>query len=272
MMTETCQMTKMEIKMKTVEIDSAGLSYRELNDLMREGMLDGAEKIILKNVTGQKFIGTRLYFPKASKTVDSKKLEIEIFGTPGNDLGAFLHGHSITVFANAQDGVGNTMENGEIVVHGRAGDVVAMAMRGGKIFIRDSLGYRAAMHMKEYEDKTPVLVIGGTAQDFLGEYMAGGIVILLGIGDQEHRANFIGTGMHNGVIYIRGQLEEEQLGKGVIIQELDEHDHQVLKNCVGEFVNHFGAELDVKAEELLQGEFVKLVPASNRPYKAVYAN
>jgi len=28
--------------------------------------------------------------------------------------------------------------------------------------------------MKEYEDKRPVLVIGGTSQDFLGEYMAVG--------------------------------------------------------------------------------------------------
>jgi glutamate synthase domain-containing protein 3 len=114
-------------------------------------------------------------------------MDIEIFGTPGNDLGAFLYGHQIRVHGNAQDGVGNTMDAGEIVVEGRAGDVLGFSMRGGKIFVRDSVGYRTALHMKEYEDKRPVLVIGGTSQDFLGEYMAGGIVILLGLGGRPIR-------------------------------------------------------------------------------------
>ena len=50
-----------------------------------------------------------------------------------------------------------------------------------KTYLRDDVGYRAGIHMKEYGDKKPVLVIGGTAQDFFGEYMAGGIVILLGL-------------------------------------------------------------------------------------------
>ena len=55
-------------------------------------------------------------------------------------------------------------------------------------------GYRTALHMKEYEDKRPMVVIGGSSQDFLGEYMAGGIVILLGLGEIPHSGNFIGHG------------------------------------------------------------------------------
>ena len=136
-------------------------------------MLSGVEKVIIRNVCGQRYIGTSLYSP------EHLKMEIEIFGTPGNDLAAFLFGHKITVHGNAQDGVGNTMDDGEIVVEGRAGDVLGFSMRGGEIYVRDNCGYRTALHMKEYEDKRPVLVIGGTSQDFLGEYMAGGIVILL---------------------------------------------------------------------------------------------
>ena len=76
--------------------------------------------------------------------------------------------------------------------------------------------------MKEYEDKRPVLVIGGTSQDFLGEYMAGGIVILLDLGGQTHKGNFIGTGMHGGVIYLRGTVEKTQVGGQVEISPLDD--------------------------------------------------
>lgn len=49
-------------------------------------------------------------------------------------------------------------------------DATGYAMRGGKIFVRGNAGYRAGIHMKAYKDKTPVLVIGGKAGSFLGEY------------------------------------------------------------------------------------------------------
>ena len=199
-----------------VEIDAEPLETRELNDQLRDLMLAGIEKVVIRNVCGQRYIGTRLYSP------EHRKMEIEIFGTPGNDLAAFLYGHKITVHGNAQDGVGNTMDQGEIVVEGRAGDVLGFSMRGGRIFVRDNCGYRTALHMKEYEDKRPVLVIGGTSQDFLGEYMAGGIVILLDLYGQGHKGNFMGTGMHGGAIYLRGTVEKTQVGGQVEISPLDE--------------------------------------------------
>lgn len=161
------------------------------------------------------------------------------------------------------------MDDGEIIVHGRAGDVVAMSMRGGKIFIRDNVGYRAAIHMKEYRDKVPVLVIGGTAQDFLGEYMAGGIVTLLGLNlkDEPHRARYIGTGMHGGVIYLRGNVESHQFGKEVGVRQLDEHDREIVEQYLREYCRHFGFD----ADEILRGKFQKLLPVSKRPYGKIYA-
>lgn len=249
-----------------IEIDATGLTHRELNDAVKNCMVGGgAERIIVRNVYGQRYIGTRLY----SCSNSGIKVEIELFGTPGNDLGAFLDGHRIIVHGNAQDGVGNTMDDGEIVVEGRAGDIVGMSMRGGKIFIRDGVGYRAAMHIKEYSGKKPILVIGETAQDFLGEYMAGGIVILLGLGNAKHTANFIGTGMHGGVIYIRGEVEKNQLGKEVGVVELDEKDEAVLEECVSEFIRYF--DLGMGKKEILSGKFMKLLPVSKRPYGRIYA-
>ncbi len=243
-----------------VKIDASGVFHRELNARLRDMTSNGTRKIELHNVYGQRYIGTDL----------DKPVNIEVFGTPGNDLGAFMDGPRIIVHGNAQDGCGNTMNEGEIIVHGHAGDILGLSARGGRIFVRDDVGYRAGIHMKEYQDKKPVLVIGGTAQDFPGEYMAGGILILLGLNlteEKRHKAKFIGTGMHGGVIYLRGSVEDYQLGKEVGVAELEEKDYQLLDRLVGEFAAHFG----YKAEEILKHKFIKLFPRWLRPYGRLYA-
>lgn len=247
-------------KNSVVKIDARGVYYRELNTSLREAVSNGARKIELHDVYGQRYIGTDL----------DKAVEIEIFGTPGNDLGAFMHGPRIIVRGNAQDGCGNTMNEGEIVVHGHAGDIIGLSARGGKIFVRDDVGYRAGIHMKEYGERKPVLVIGGTAQDFLGEYMAGGILILLGLtlNDREHhKTNFVGTGMHGGAIYLRGSVDGYQLGKEVGVAKLEEKDYQTLQEFVGEFASHFGYD----AKKILGHKFMKLFPRWLRPYGRLYA-
>jgi glutamate synthase domain-containing protein 3 len=247
------------------EIDACGLSTKELSDRLRSMTIDGATGFVLTNICGQRYIGTRLYLPSIDR-----KVEIEVHGTPGNDLGAFMSGHKITVHGNVQDGVGNTMDDGEITVEGRGGDVLGMSMRGGKIFVRDSVGYRTALHMKEYLDKKPVLVIGGTAQDFLGEYMAGGIVVLLGIGCIGHDAQFIGTGMHGGVIFLRGTVDRSQLGKEVEISTPTKDDLEFLDKMVAEFLGRFPM-LSLSKDDIMKDEFVKLSPISKRPYGKLYA-
>ncbi|MDD4579529.1 MAG: hypothetical protein PHF80_02515 [Methanothrix sp.] len=245
------------------EIDATDLQTKELNDRLREMMLSGIKKVNIRNVCGQRYIGTRLYTPQ------HLIMDIEIFGTPGNDLAAFLFGHKITVHGNAQDGVGNTMDAGEVVVFGRAGDILGFSMRGGEIYVRDNCGYRTALHMKEYNEKRPVLVIGGRAQDFLGEYMAGGIVIVLDLQGLTHQSNFIGTGMHGGVIYLRGSVESTQVGNQVAVSPLDESDRAVLDHYVSRFLERF-PEIGTKKDEILNHSFVKLTPKSKRPYNKLY--
>jgi len=243
-----------------VKIDARHLHFRELNAMVKSAALDGVKDIELSNVFGQRYIGSGV----------SGGVHIDIDGVPGNDLGAFMDGPEIVVRRNAQDGVGNTMNEGSIIVHGRAGDIIAMGMRGGKIFVRNSVGYRAAIHMKEYRKRKPVLVIGETAQDFLGEYMAGGIVIVLGLGKRKplpQTAKHIGTGMHGGVIYIRGEVDEYSLGSGVSRQPLGEEDLALLRRYVVEFTDYFGGNID----DIMQHDFVKLIAQSHRPYGDLYA-
>ena len=147
-------------------IDARGLDHKAINQKLREA----GDVCALQGCCGQRFIAAGM----ADKA-------ITIEGVPGNALGAYLNGASITVCGNAQDAVGDTMNAGEIVVHGSIGDAAGYAMRGGRIFIRDSAGYRAGIHMKAYKDKIPLMVIGGAAGSFLGEYQAGGVIVVLGL-------------------------------------------------------------------------------------------
>lgn len=240
-------------------IDAKGIYYRQLNEMIKEAVEAGETDIVLQNVNGQRYIGTNLGRP----------VNITIHGVPGNDLGAFMDGPTIVVHGNGQDAIGNTMNSGKIVVHGHAGDVLGYGMRGGKLFIRGNVGYRVGIHMKEYKKQVPVLIVGGTAGAFLGEYMAGGCLIVLGLNTREGEplaGDYLGTGMHGGVIYLRGQVDRERLGKEVAVFDVDEDDRKLLEKHLSEYCSDLGLSLD----EVMSRPFVKLLPVSSRPYGRLY--
>ncbi len=247
---------------KTATIDAAGVYYRNLNEAIRKSFDEGAESVVLEHVNGQRYIGTG---------IRGAEKRIEIHGTPGNDLAMFMDGPTVEVHGNAQDGVGNTMNAGTVVVHGDAGDVLCYGMRGGKLFVRGDVGYRVGIHMKAYEDRMPIVVCGGKARDFLGEYMAGGLLVLLGMHtqfpDQPLVGAYCGTGMHGGTIFLRGSVEPWQVGKECGIFEADEQDMARVAPVIQEWCDHFGAS----AEEVMSVPMTKLVPVSHRPYGKLYA-
>lgn len=250
--------TRVRIEDDVAKIDAEDVHYRHLNAMLRTINGNGVKKVEIHNVYGQRYIGTDL----------DGNLEIQVYGTPGNDLGAFMDGPNIHVHGNAQDGCGNTMNGGLIVVHGRAGDVTGYSMRQGKIFIRDDTGYRTGIHMKEYQNTRPFMVIGGSARDFLGEYMAGGVILLLGLNlrdGETHKARFVGTGMHGGVIYVHGEITH--LGNEVEVMDVNETDIHLIQNLTKEFCNYFNFDFD----KVIGKKFAKIVPVSHRPYGSLYA-
>ncbi|MBC7131012.1 hypothetical protein H5T51_07345 [Candidatus Bathyarchaeota archaeon] len=243
---------------KKVVIDAKGLHYRELNRKIKDAVARGVEEILLKNVNGQRYIGTGL----------KSNVKIVIEGVPGNDLAAFMDGPTIIVNSNAQDSVCNTMNEGTVVIHGDAGDVLGYGMRGGRLYVRGDVGYRVGIHMKAYMDKRPVLVVGGVARDFLGEYMAGGILIVLGLNNKNPIiGNFAGTGIHGGVIYIRGKVEKHQIAKEAAFSDFTSEDEKTLEACLKDYCRYFQLNLD----EILGAKFTKLVPTTHRPYGRLYA-
>ena len=240
------------------KVDAEGLYYKDLNRLLRAVSNSCVKKVEINGVCGQRYIGTDL----------DSTLQIDLYGTPGNDLGAFMNGPQIMVHGNVQDACGNTMNEGLIVVHGCSGDLTANSMRGGKIFVRDGVGYRVGIHMKEYRNKKSVLVVGGVAQDFFCEYMAGGVALVLGLNIEDSKrcvARFVGTGMHGGVIYTRSDIFK--LSEGVKIAKAGKRDMRIIKGLVREYCGYFGNEY----AEIMCKQFFKITPMSKRPYEKLYS-
>ena len=234
-------------------IDARGLDHKAINQKLREA----GDVCALQGCCGQRFIAAGM----ADKA-------ITIEGVPGNALGAYLNGASITVCGNAQDAVGDTMNAGEIVVHGSIGDAAGYAMRGGRIFIRDSAGYRAGIHMKAYKDTIPLMVIGGAAGSFLGEYQAGGVIVVLGLTESTRPivSNFPCTGMHGGKLFLRSDCKNILLPKQVIARPASYKDLDGIWTYLHTFCELFGGDCD----KLVQQPFTLITPNSSNPYKQLY--
>ncbi|GAB4289974.1 MAG: hypothetical protein Kow0067_16110 [Coriobacteriia bacterium] len=245
-----------------VTIDANGVYYKQLNEAVRQAIDAGAATVRIENVNGQRYIGTG---------VKASGVRIEVHGTAGNDMAMFMDGPEIEVFGNAQDGVGNTMNAGRVVVHGDAGDVLGYGMRGGRVYVKGDVGYRVGIHMKAYENLVPIMVCGGKARDFFGEYMAGGMLVLLGMNtqfaEQPLVGGFTGAGMHGGVIYLRGSVEPWQCGKEVGIFQATEEDMAELTPILADYAEAMGMDI----EQILAEPFTKLAPFSHRPYGKLYA-
>ncbi len=242
-----------------MRIDAAGLHYRELNERINAAVAEGETQFTLDNVLGQRYIGAGL----------GEGVCIRINGVPGNDLAAFMNGAEIVCSSNAQDGVANTMNAGRIVIHGDAGDILGHSMRGGAILVEGLVGYRCGIHCKAYGDKLPVMVVGTTAGDYLGEYMAGGVIVVLNRGDTSDSpvGRYCGTGMHGGVMFVRGEIEDHQLGAEVAIEQVAEQDWELLEAIIQEYCIAF----DLDPGHFFPDQFTKLCPWSRRPYGKLYA-
>ena len=237
------------------------MPYRELNSLIRERILDGCDEITLEHVTGQRYIGAGL----------EGGVRIRIQGIPGQDLGVFMGGARIEVHGNAQDGVGNTMNDGTLIIHGSVGDIPGHMMRNGRIFIRGRAGFRAGIMMKEYQTSHPVMVIGETAGDYLGEYMAGGTIVVLGMGCAPEKSPVdmhVASGIFGGTIYVRGLLEPWQLGGGALMSRATTADMERIVAHLDDFCRAF----DLAKSAVLDSPFTLIRAAGERPYGKLYVH
>ena len=234
-------------------IEAKGLSYRDINNKLRTA----DKEYTVRNCLGQRFICAGM-----------SDVSVTLEGVPGNALGAYLNGASITVEGNAQDAVGDTMNDGRIVIRGSVGDAVGYAMRGGSIYVKGDAGYRAGIHMKAYKEKIPVMVIGGKAGSFLGEYQAGGVIVVLGLGTNGKKivGTFPCTGMHGGKLILRSDCRDIAFPDQVTARPASDKDITEIGRYVSEYCRLFGGD----KEELTDHPFTVVTPDSKNPYKQLY--
>src|SRR6266581_2105321 len=124
------------------------------------------------------------------------------------------------------------------------------------------------------------IVVQDNGQDNIGNTMnagkvivhghAGDVLILLGMFSDEpdkpkHGFRF-GTGMHGGVIFVRGTVDEAKLSQEVGVFELTKEDQAELQEYLKDYCRDF--KLDFK--EVMKEQFVKILPKSTRPYGNMY--
>ena len=220
-----------------MKINANELGFRALNEAIRAG----GKTVQLTGCLGQRFLAAGM-----------SDVTVKIDGVPGN----------------AQDAVGDTMNAGEIVICGNVGDAAGYAMRGGRIYVKGDAGYRAGIHMKAYREKIPVIVIGGCAGSFLGEYQAGGVIVVLGLSGSGRRivGNFPCTGMHGGKMILRSDCQGIEFPGQVTARKATAEDLLEIKGYVSAYCARFGLETD----EVMDATFTVVTPDSSNPYKRLY--
>ena len=237
-----------------MELNVSQMGFSEVNEQMRQ---TADSEITLSGCIGQRFLAA-----------GTSGKYVRIHGIAGNALGAYLNGSVIETFGNAQDAVGDTMNEGAIIIHGSTGDAAGYAMRGGQIYVKGNAGYRAGIHMKAYEEKVPLMVIGGKAGSFLGEYQAGGIIVVLNLFTPEEKivGYFPCTGMHGGKMFLRSECRNVLFPEQVTARAASPQDMEELRSTLSEYCSLF----DINIEEVLSAPFTVVTPDSKNPYRQMY--
>ncbi len=272
-----------KVRKITIDAEPEGrkLYHRELNREIRKAIREGYNWITLENVSGQRFIGAGV----------KEHVTIEVFGDAGLDLGVFSEGITVVVHGCSEYLLGNTLNAGELVVYGDSWDITGMGARGGRIFIMGNGGSRVGIHMKEFRDKKPVIVYGGVVKQYCGEYMAGGMIIVLGLDFSKaikdkskpvSRENIdpnkirdldggivqsdLAGGIHGGAVYIRGDVADHNLGVYAMKDEFTDEDREILTPVLERFCELFNVPEDL----IWRKKFTKIRPVSSRPFGKVY--
>ncbi len=181
------------------DIDAFAIDYNKLDQSI---LNTDKDHVIVKNVFGHRYIG--MEFPDKGKKLD-------LYGYCGNCLMNLNINNYVNVYGNVADDCCDGMIGGKVKIHGNAGDVLAQAFQNGSIYVNGSVGNRAGLQMRAYTNFKPYLIINGGFDDYLGEYMSGGIIVSFSNTDQL-MGKYIGSGMIGGKIIIRGKINKNRIG------------------------------------------------------------
>ncbi len=175
---------------------------RILEERIQRAVADGRRRLQIE-AFGQHGIGGRLW------GAGEERVHIRITGHPGQRVGAMGSPNTvIEVLGPASDDVGWLNAGAEIVIHGNAGNGLANAMSQGSIYVAGNIGARG-MTMTKHNPRfdPPQLWVLGSAGDYFGEFMAGGVAVICGH-EAQTPENVLGyrpfVGMVGGRVFFRG--------------------------------------------------------------------
>ena len=114
-----------------------------------------------------------------------------------------------------------------------------------------------------------MIVIGGRAGSFLGEYQAGGLILVLGAAHRRparSTAIFPCTGMHGGKMVFRGDVSSIRFPDQVTLHNATAEDMAEIAPYVREYCRLF----DRDAEAMLRDNYTVITPDSKNPYQQMY--
>jgi glutamate synthase (NADPH/NADH) large chain len=180
-------------------------------------------------------------------------VQIDLEGSSGQSLGAFMpQGMTLRLTGDANDYAGKGLSGGRIIIKPSpdatfasdqniiAGNVIGYGATSGEIFISGVVGERCGVR-----NSGATIVVEGTG-DHAGEYMTGGVVVVLG-----QVGRNLAAGMSGGTLYLYDPLGRvhDHLSAGVYeIDPLEFEDDERLVSLLERFVDETGSQ---KATTLL---------------------
>ncbi|SDU27952.1 FAD-dependent oxidoreductase [Desulfobacula phenolica] len=184
--------------------DEKRIPSRILEEIIHHHIKNGRRNIEVEGY-GQHGIGGRLW------DGGSDNIHIRITGQSGQRTGSMGNANTrIEVMGPASDDVGWLNAGAEIIVHGHASNGVMNGAAQGKVYIGGSIGARGmTMTKRNPRFEPPELWVLGSAGDYFGEFMAGGIAVICGY-NADPQDQILGyrplVGMVGGKVFVRGSV------------------------------------------------------------------
>ena len=185
--------------------DEERIPSRVLEEIIHRHVQRGNRKLEVQ-AFGQHGIGGRLW------DAGTDTMRIRIIGHSGQRTGSLGNANTkIEIMGPASDDIGWLNAGAEITVHGNASNGAMNGAAQGKVFVGGSIGARGmTMTKRNPRFEPPELWVLGSAGDYFGEFMAGGIAVVCGH-DSEDREKLLGhrplVGMVGGKVFVRGDAK-----------------------------------------------------------------
>lgn len=185
--------------------DEKRISSRVLEETIHQHVKRGNRKLEVQ-AFGQHGIGGRLWDSAPDE------MNIRIIGHSGQRTGSLgTPNTKIEIMGPASDDIGWLNAGAEIIVHGSASNGAMNGAAQGKVFVGGSIGARGmTMTKRNPRFEPPELWVLGSAGDYFGEFMAGGIAVICGV-NAANPEQTLGyrplVGMVGGKVFVRGEAK-----------------------------------------------------------------